>query len=85
MTSTQDKAAPRVRRSRSLRCECRLIGTIVLAGRRVPPGQCSLHQSYQEIYLIWTNAQGALQRCEIGRAMLRQLLDEGVLERLKPG
>lgn len=72
------------RRSRILRCDCRLIGSIVLAGKRVPPGHCSVHQSYQEIYLSWTNTEGQPEQSEISRAMLRQLFEEGVLERLKP-
>ena len=80
----ESKAASRGRRPKSLRCDCRLIGSIVLAGKRVPPGDCALHQCYQELYLSWTSADGVVQQCEIGRAMLHQLLDEGVLERLKP-
>jgi len=81
--STADASRARRRgRSRTLRCDCQLLGTIVLDGKRVPLGHCWVRQRHQEVLLCWAAADGGSQQREIGPELLRQLLDEGVLQRL---
>lgn len=75
------QALSRPSRSRARRCECRLLGNLVLDGKRVPTGRCWLRQSCRDALLGWDGAEGACQR-EISLDQLRQLLDEGLIERL---
>lgn len=70
------------RPSRALRCECHLIGTLVLDGQRVPVGRCWVRQSPREVLLGWHNTEGRQQQREISVELLRQLLDEGLIQRL---
>ena len=79
MTTTTEAPRRRRDRSRGLRCDCQLLGTIVLDGKRVPPGHCWVRQRHQEVLLCWAAADGGPQQREIGAELLRQLLDEGVL------
>lgn len=76
--------AGRSRRSRSLRCECRLLGGLVLGGKRVPPGRCWVRQIKQVVLLTWAADDGGPRQHELSVEGLRQLLDEGVLERVTP-
>lgn len=83
MDANDDDRPPRRSRSRTLRCECRLLGTIVLDGKRVPTGNCWVRQSLREVLLCWAAADGGAEQREISPELLSQLLEEGVLERLR--
>lgn len=83
--SRQPPAAPARRgRSRLLRSECRLHGTLVLDGKRVPTGDCWVGRSRQHALLCWADADGAAQQRELSLDQLDRLLHDGVLERLRP-
>jgi hypothetical protein len=72
------------RRTRVLRCECLLLGGLVLDGQRVPAGRCWVRQSHQVALLSWAAADGAARQREISLDWLHQLLDEGMLQRVPP-
>lgn len=60
---------------------CDLHGTLVLDGQRVPAGPCWVRQTARRTILSWTDADGQRKAREIGPPLLRQLLDEGLLQR----
>jgi hypothetical protein len=72
-----------VRRRRLGGLACDLFGTLVLDGRRVPVGPCWILQSRDKTVLSWTETDGADKDREVSAPLLRQLLDEGLLQRRK--
>jgi hypothetical protein len=60
---------------------CDLFGTLVLDGKRVPVGPCRLWQTAGRTVLSWTEADGSEKDRDISAPLLRQLLDEGLLQR----
>ena len=73
-------AMRRMRRPRMTGRECRLCGTLVLDGKRVPLGPCWVKQRRREATLTWTGGDGARQDRDLSNAQVRQLLDEGLLQ-----
>jgi hypothetical protein len=69
-------AAPRRRAGRA----CDLYGNLVLDGKRVPTGPCWVRQTACKAVLSWTERDGEPRAREISHALLRQLLDEGLLQ-----
>jgi hypothetical protein len=72
------------RRSLSGRA-CDLYGTLVLDDKRVPIGPCSIRQARGRTILSWADADGSRKTREISNALLRQLFDEGLLQRRNGG